>query len=87
MNDDLIRKVLESHDYEKIQVFSGSENRYVMFREKSGNGWFEMEGSKVYGLNKMHNSICCDEQKGIFCPHCLAGINGNVIYIGRLKNK
>lgn len=86
-DNDLIRKSLRSHNYKDLAVSCEEKNRYVMFKEGSGDGWFENNGSDDYGLKKLSNSICCTNQEGVFCEHCLAGINGNIIYVGLLKNR
>ena len=82
-----IREDLSVHNYQDIVVSCGDKNRFVMFKETSGDGWFENQGSNEHGLKKLLNSICCTNQEGYFCDHCFAGINGNVIYVGLLKNK
>ena len=56
---------------------------YILFDEKSGDGWFE-KNSWRYGINKINNSDCCQDEGATCCPECGAGMNGFAVYRGRL---
>mgnify|MGYP001575825169 CR=1 FL=1 len=79
---------LWKHGYRTTNSGEGDESRnqraYVMFT--GGDGWLEDNASR-YGLEKQTTEECCQKYKGLnCCADCGAGLNGNSIYRGRLRN-
>lgn len=83
-----------AHGYETEASCQGggpphSEEAYVAYREKSGDGWFE-EHAAGYGLTRSPLRPCClmrcvDNIHLKFCGKCGSGVHGRVTYRGKLK--